>query len=97
MAKGYWIAHVDVTDPDAYKEYVRLNGIAFAKYGAKFLVRGGTSEMRAGSLLPRHVVLEFPSYAVAKACYDSPEYQAAVRVRDTASAANVVIVEGYDG
>ena len=97
MAKGYWIAHVDVTDAETYKEYVRLNGVAFAKYGAKFLVRGGTSEMRAGNLPSRHVILEFASYAVAKACYDSAEYQAAVKVRDTAAVANVVIVEGYEG
>ena len=59
MTKGYWIAHVDVRDPEVYKEYVRLNGIAFAKYGAKFLVRSGTSEVRAGQLKPRHVVIEF--------------------------------------
>ena len=96
MAKGYWIAHVDVKNPEVYKEYVRLNGIAFAKFGAKFLVRGGVSEMRAGHLQPRHVVIEFPSYAIAKACYDSPEYQAAVKVRDTASVADVVVIEGYD-
>ena len=97
MAKGYWIAHVDVTDPVAYKDYVRLNGIAFAKFGAKFLVRGGVSEMRAGRLQPRHVVIEFPSYAVAKACYDSPEYQTAAKVRDTAGIVDIAIVEGYDG
>ena len=94
MAKGYWIAHVDVTDAEKFKEYVRLNGIAFAKYGAKFVVRGGASEVRAGTLKKRHVVLEFESYAAAKACYDSPEYQAAVKVRDTASVADFVIVEG---
>ena len=97
MTKGYWIAHVDVREPEVYKQYVRLNGVAFAKYGAKFLVRGGQSETRAGTLPPRHVVLEFESYAVAKACYDSPEYQAAIKVRDTASIADVIIVEGYDG
>ena len=97
MTKGYWIAHVDVTDAVAYKEYVRLNGIAFAKYEAKFLVRGGISEMRAGDLHPRHVVLEFPSYAAAKACYDSPEYQEALKVRDTAGMVDIAIVEGYDG
>jgi uncharacterized protein (DUF1330 family) len=96
MAKGYWIAHVDVSNPDAYKEYVRLNGIAFAKYGAKFLVRGGASEVRAGKLRARHVVIEFPSYADATACYDSPEYKAATAVRVTASEADLVIIEGYD-
>ena len=96
MAKGYWVGHVNVTEPDVYKEYVRLNGVAFAKYGAKFLVRGGTSEMRAGELKPRHVVIEFASFAQAKACYDSPEYQAALKVRNRASVADMVLVEGYD-
>ncbi len=97
MPKGYWIAHVDVSDPEKYKEYVRLNGIAFAKYGAKFLVRSGASEMRSGALRSRHVVIEFPSYQVAKDCYDSPEYKAATAVRNTASVADLVIIEGYDG
>ena len=96
MPKGYWIAHVDVTDPETYKEYVRLNGIAFAKYGAKFLIRNGASEARAGTLKSRHVVIQFDSYATAKACYDSPEYQAAAKVRDTASRADLVIIEGYE-
>jgi uncharacterized protein (DUF1330 family) len=97
MPKGYWIAHVDVSDPEKYKEYVRLNGIAFTKFGAKFLVRGGTNEVRAGTLKSRHVVLEFPSYQAAKDCYDSPEYKAATAVRVTASVADLVIIEGYDG
>jgi uncharacterized protein (DUF1330 family) len=97
MPKGYWMGHVDVSNPEAYKEYVRLNGIAFAKFGGKFLVRGGASEVRAGTLKSRHVVIEFPSYQAAKDCYDSPEYKAATAVRVTASVADLVIVEGYDG
>ena len=96
MPKGYWIAHVDVSDAEKYKEYVRLNGIAFSKFGAKFLVRGGTNEVRAGALKSRHVVIEFPSYQAAKDCYDSPEYKAATVVRVTASVADLVIIEGYD-
>ncbi|MCB1547752.1 MAG: DUF1330 domain-containing protein [Hyphomicrobiaceae bacterium] len=98
MPKGYWIAHVTVTDPERYKDYVAANGVAFAKYGARFIVRGGASETRVGGTggTPRHVVIEFDSYAVAKACYDSPEYQAAARIRDEASTAHIVIVEGYD-
>ncbi len=45
----------------------------------------------------RHVVIEFDSYAIAKACHDSPEYQAAAKIRDEASKADFVIIEGYEG
>ncbi|MEZ5856612.1 MAG: DUF1330 domain-containing protein [Hyphomicrobiaceae bacterium] len=97
MAKGYWIAHVDVNDAEGYKEYVALNAKAFAKYGAKFLVRGGQNTVKAGKLRGRHVVLEFKDYATALACYESPEYQAAAAVRDKYSDGDVVVIEGYDG
>jgi uncharacterized protein (DUF1330 family) len=97
MAKGYWIAHVDVTDPEGYKAYVAANAVAFAKFGARFLVRAGRSEMKAGALHPRHVVIEFKDYATALACYESEEYRRAMILRDAASAADVAVVEGYDG
>ncbi|MET0349889.1 MAG: DUF1330 domain-containing protein, partial [Rhizobacter sp.] len=44
MAKGYWIARVDVTDPEGYKAYVAANADPFRQFGAKFLVRGGAFE-----------------------------------------------------
>ena len=97
MAKGYWIAHVDVSDPEGYKQYVALNAKAFAKYKAKFLVRGGTSVTKSGATRARHVVLEFDSYETALACYESPEYREAAAVRDKYSKADVVVVEGYEG
>jgi uncharacterized protein (DUF1330 family) len=97
MPKAYWIARVDVTDPDAYKQYVAANAAAFAKYGAKFLVRGGNAETREGNARARNVVLEFKDYQTAKACYESPEYAAAMKLRENASDADLVIVEGYDG
>jgi uncharacterized protein (DUF1330 family) len=97
MAKGYWIAHVDVTDPEGYKEYVTLNAKAFSKYGAKFLVRGGPFTLKSGNARSRHVVLEFKDYATALACYESPEYKAAEAVRNKFSQADVIVIEGYDG
>ena len=98
MAKGYWIAHIRVTDPERYKDYVAANAKAFEKYNAKFLVRGGAHEVRHGDhAYDRHVVLEFESYDVAKACYDSPEYKAATVIRNEASEGYVIVVEGYDG
>lgn len=98
MAKGYWIAHVKVTSPERYKDYVAANAVAFAKYKARFVVRGGESTVPEGRLQGRrHVVIEFDSYAAAKACYESPEYQAAAKIREAASEGELVIVEGYDG
>ncbi len=97
MAKGYWIAHVDVEDPEAYKAYVAANAKAFAKYGGRFVVRAGAFTPKEGTLRSRHVVIEFDDYATALACYDSPEYQAAITLRRPASTGDLVIVEGYDG
>lgn len=95
MAKGYWIATVEVNDPDAYKEYVAANGPVFAKWGARFLVRAGRHEVVEGRMNSRNVVLEFDSYDKALACYNSPEYQDAMKLRLPASEGNLVIVEGY--
>ena len=97
MPKAYWVVRVDVTDPDAYKQYVAANAAAFSKYGAKFLVRGGKAETREGSARARNVVIEFKDYATAKACYDSAEYREAMKFREGASVGDLVIVEGYDG
>ena len=97
MAKGYWIAHVEVTDPDGYKKYVAANGVAFAKYGARFLVRGGTHVVAKGAAKSRQVVIEFPDYAAALACLESEEYKRAAEFRDAASLIDLIIAEGYDG
>jgi len=95
--KGYWIGHVDITDPEGYKAYQAANARAFAKFGAVFLVRGGTREVPEGQVRGRTVALEFPSYDAALACYHSPEYQAAKRLRDGKGELDLVVVEGYDG
>jgi uncharacterized protein (DUF1330 family) len=96
-SKGYWIALVDVVDPTGYKAYVLENAAAFQKYGARFLVRGGTSEILEGSGRSRIVVIEFKDYATAIECYRSPEYDKAMALRKGRSFADVIVVEGYDG
>jgi uncharacterized protein (DUF1330 family) len=97
MPKGYWVARVDVHDPEVYKDYVAANAAAFAKYGARFLVRGGRSEAPEGTPRSRNVVIEFKDYDTAVACYRSPEYAAAKALREPASVADLLIIEGYDG
>jgi uncharacterized protein (DUF1330 family) len=97
MPKGYWIAHVDVRDPEVYQQYVKANAAAFAKYGARFLVRGGKQVAVRGRPAERNIVIEFRDYETAIACHQSPEYQAAEKLRDAASDASLLIIEGYDG
>lgn len=94
-AKGYWIGHVSVDDPQAYQAYREANAVAFAKYGARFLVRGGEMELVEGDLRPRAVVIEFPSLQAARDCYLSPEYQRAMALRTPVSTADLCIVEGW--
>jgi uncharacterized protein (DUF1330 family) len=97
MNKGYWIARVDVSDPEQYKAYIAANAAAFAKYGARFLVRSGEFEALEGSARNRNVVIEFPSYQAAQDCWNSPEYQRAKSFRDGAAIADLIVIEGYDG
>lgn len=97
MAKGYWIGRVDVSNPEGYQNYVKANGPAFAKFGAKFLVRGGSFKAVEGEARARNVVIEFPSYDAALACWDSPEYKAAKAARDGHAVAEIIVIEGYDG
>jgi len=95
--KGYWLAHVDVTDPEGYKGYVAANAAAFSKYGARFLVRGGRQQVTEGRQRARAVAIEFPSYDAALACYRSPEYQAAKALRQGKAEIDLVVIEGYGG
>jgi uncharacterized protein (DUF1330 family) len=96
MAKGYWIARVDVKDPEAYKLYVAGAGPAFEKHGGRFLARGGAHHPMEGPARARNVIIEFPSVEAARACWNSPEYQAARQHRLPASEAELVIVEGLE-
>jgi uncharacterized protein (DUF1330 family) len=97
MAKGYWIARVDVRDEEGYKPYAAANPPIFKKYAARFVVRAGKYECLEGTSHPRNIVIEFPDYATALACYQSPEYQENIKRRLPYAAADIVIVEGYDG
>jgi len=97
MAKGYWIPHLDVSDPEGYKAYMAATPEAHRKYHGHVLVRGGTCETVEGRGRARNVLREFPDYAAALACYNSPEYQANIKVRQPHSVAEIIIIEGYDG
>jgi uncharacterized protein (DUF1330 family) len=97
MAKAYWVAHVDVTEAEGYKAYTGADMEAFRKYGGRFLVRGGQFECLEGASRSRTVVIEFPDYQSAVACYHSPEYQAAAALRKGRAEFDLIAIEGYSG
>ncbi|MBX3609247.1 MAG: DUF1330 domain-containing protein [Hydrogenophaga sp.] len=97
MTKAYWIARGEVHDMEQYKKYLQANAEPFRQFGAKFLVRGGRYECLEGSARSRNVLIEFPSYEQAMACYHSPAYQAAIQHRLPVSEIDLIIIEGYDG
>jgi uncharacterized protein (DUF1330 family) len=97
MAKGYWLAQVEVTDPERYKDYVAANQVAFRKYGARYVIRAGRHEALEGTCRSRLVVIEFPDYETALACYRSAEYQHAITLRQGHAIADIAVVEGYEG
>ena len=97
MAKGYWIGRGDVHNDEAYKPYAAANPAIFKKFGGRFVVRGGKFEAPEGNARKRNVVIEFPSYQAALDCYNSPEYQANIKLRQKAAEADIIVIEGYDG
>ena len=92
---AYVIAHIDVTDPELYDEY--RNGVlaTITRYGGRFLVRAGATEVLEGSFRPKRVVVvEFPSVELAKTWWDSPEYRPLRELRQRASNGDLFIAAG---
>jgi uncharacterized protein (DUF1330 family) len=97
MAKGYWVARVDVNNEEGFKPYAAANAAIFKKFGGRYVVRGGKFDGMEGSSRSRNIVIEFPDYPTAMACYRSPEYQANIKVRQPHCAVDLIVIEGYDG
>lgn len=94
--KGYWIAFVDVTNPEQYQGYLQRAPEVLKTYGARILARSEELTALEGFPQPpsRAVVIEFDSYEQAMACYHSEAYQAASQHRQGAADAQVVIMRG---
>ena len=96
MPKGYWIGSITVNDPENYKQYIAAAKSVFQKFGVRPLVRGGAYDAVEGTARDRNVVLEFESIEQARACYDSPEYQVAAKIRQACSDSHLLIIEGAE-
>jgi len=94
---AYIVAFIEVTDPERYEQYKKLTPDAIARYGGKFIVRGGKTVTLEGPRENRRVVvLEFPTFEQAKTFYDSPEYRHAKSFRDGAAEASFLLVDGFE-
>jgi len=95
-AKAYIVVQAEVTNPQRYAEYAKLSPGIIAKYGGKFLARGGkTVTLEGPPAKNRVVVIEFPSLEKAEEFYRSPEYTEAKRLREGAATAQFIAVEGF--
>jgi uncharacterized protein (DUF1330 family) len=93
--KGYIIAQVDVTNPQAYGEYAKRSPDIIAKFGGRFIARAGRTVTLEGSpAKSRVVIIEYPSFERAQAFFNSPEYQQAKKLREGAANAQFILVEG---
>ncbi len=91
---AYWIAHVNVTDPDAYGEYVIRATVAIEAHGGEFLARATRTVWLEGNERTRNVVVRFPSVEDAERCYHSAAYQEALSYARNASERDLCIIEG---
>ena len=93
MPGALWIAHVTVTDEEAYGRYAAIATEAISEHGGRFLARGGKYRQMEGRDHARNVVARFPSFEDAVACYESERYQEAVAIAKEAATRDLVIVE----
>ena len=92
---AYIIVDVEITDPVRYAEYIRVVPPTIAKYGGRFLVRGGKAETLEGSWKPgRVVVVEFPTFEKAREWWESEEYRGPRTLRQSASVTDMILVQG---
>lgn len=92
---AYVVLDVEVQDPKVYEQYKELAPPAIAAYGGRYLARGGRTQTLEGGWKPsRLVILEFPTAEKARAWWDSPEYAAARKVRQTCARTEMVLIEG---
>lgn len=97
MAKGYWIVRVDVQNEEGYKAYAAASPAICRKFGGRYLVRSGRFADVEGQSRSRNVVVEFPDYEAALACYRSAEYQQNLKIRQSHSIGDLIVIEGFDG
>jgi len=92
---AYVLAEIEITHPEGYKEYSAQVPATLAKYGGRFIVRGGKATALEGEWPERRrVLLEFPDATAARKWFDSPEYEKPKAMRQAASKGRLLLIEG---
>lgn len=92
---AYLVVDIEVTNPAQFEEYKKLAPAAIAEYGGRYLIRGGAYEAIEGDWKPQRLtVVEFDSMEKAKAFYNSPGYQTAIKARLGAANMKMLLVQG---
>lgn len=94
----YVVNEIVVTAPERFQTYADQVPAILAKYGGRYVIRGGAPERVDGASPPdKLVVLQFESREAARAWRNSPEYLAILPIREATSTSRVYIVDGYGG
>jgi uncharacterized protein (DUF1330 family) len=93
--KGYWIVLASVLDMARFGTYTAVAGPLLASFGGRVLARGNVMMVAEGSAAGRPYLVEFPSYEVAQACFNSAGYQEAIKLRDGIAKFDILITEGF--
>lgn len=95
---AYVIAQIEITDPERYAEYVKQVPATIAKFGGRYLARGGRAEALEGRLTGRRIaIVEFDSYERAKQWHESEDYSGPKALRQAASVSSLMLVDGLTG
>ena len=95
---AYLVANIEVTDSAGFERYRAAVPEVIARFGGRYLIRGGELHHVEGELpLKRLVVLEFPGMQAARAFYDSADYAPLLKLRLETTRSEVALVEGYAG
>jgi uncharacterized protein (DUF1330 family) len=93
---AYVLAEVDIRDPATYDRYRARTPEIVARYGGRFVIRGGDPEWLEGTGAARIVLIAFPDRAAARRFHDSPEYREIVGLRWQAAESRLAILDGVD-
>ena len=96
MLKGYWLAINEIHDQETFNAYQKANRAALRRFGARFIITHGRHKVVEGEFPPVQTLIEFPSYDMAIAAYEDPEYQRASELRLASSNGKLLIVEGFE-